>query len=100
MATLLIGHSDLLTPQQHRQLSEELGKSIKTSNYKNVVAALLIRIPHFTSFKNVIPHLEPALAPVSLLMDLSQKLKDSSSNLYDKQISKYRVEWCALSANQ
>ena len=29
------------------------------SSFKNVVASLLIRIPHYNGFKHVIPYLEP-----------------------------------------
>jgi len=32
--------------------------------------------------------------------EVHTRLKDSSANLYEKQVTRFRREWCALSASQ
>lgn len=73
---------------------------MKTSSFKNVVASLLIRIPHFSGFKHVIPHLEAQLVPEATIVEVAPRLKESSATLYEKQVARYRREWCTLSAAQ
>lgn len=99
-ALLLLKFKEQLTQQELKQLAEDLAKGLRTSSFKSVVAALLIRIPHFTGFKHVIPHLEPSLVPEAVVAEAHTRLKESSAGLYEKQVAKHKREWCSLSASQ
>lgn len=75
MALLILKFPDILTQQDHRAYSEYLTRLLKTSNYKNVIAGLLVQIPHFSSFKSVLPHLEPHLVSEQKMLEINPKLK-------------------------
>lgn len=75
MALLIMKFPESLTQQDHKAYSEELTRLLKTSNYKNVISSLLIRIPHFSTFKSVMPHLQPHLVSEHKMMEIQSKLK-------------------------
>ena len=75
---------------------EWLEREIKSEEYGEIAAGLLVRLSNFSNYGLVLEHLTPRGVPLGLMVDLVPKIKTKRNAALERRIMEHRTEWALL----